>query len=80
MRRESDARQNIDDLLRACGWAVQEYKDVDPSAARGIALTEVPLKSGTCDYLLLVDRKPVGIIEAKREGATLSMVAEQSGH
>ena len=45
----------------------------------GIALREVPLKTGPCDYLLLVDRKALGVIEAKKEGATLSTVADQSG-
>jgi type I restriction enzyme R subunit len=38
----------------------------------------VPLKTGPCDYLLLVDRHAVGVIEAKKEGTTLSAVAEQS--
>lgn len=56
------------------------YKQFNPSAGRGIALREVPLQSGTCDYLLLVDRKAVGVIEAKKQGTLLSGVAEQSGH
>src|SRR5436190_8681419 len=37
-------------------------------AAKGIAVREVPLKSGRCDYLLLVDRKPIGVVEAKKKG------------
>jgi type I restriction enzyme, R subunit len=53
---------------------------VDFSAGQGIALREAPLKTGPCDYLLLVDRKAVGIIEAKKEGTLLSGVAEQSAH
>ena len=77
---EQRARQQIDAQLVASGWAVQDYKAVDFSAGRGIALREAPLKSGTCDYLLLVDRKAVGIIEAKKEGTLLSGVAEQSAH
>jgi len=48
-------------------------------AGRGIAVREVTLKAGCCDYLLLVDRRPVGIIEAKKVGKTLSTVADQSG-
>ncbi|CAN5795750.1 hypothetical protein BH20VER1_BH20VER1_00410 [soil metagenome] len=40
---------------------------------------QVRLKEGRCDYLLLIDRKPVGIIEAKKTGVTLSTVADQSG-
>ncbi len=80
MTPEEKAREQIDAQLAASGWAVQDYKAFNPSAARGIALREVQLKSGRCDYLLLVDRKAVGVIEAKKEGSTLSTVAEQSGH
>ena len=80
MTPEQQAREKIDAQLLACGWVVQDYTKIDFSAGRGIALREVPLKSGTCDYLLLVDRKPVGVVEAKKEGTLLSGVAEQSGH
>jgi type I restriction enzyme R subunit len=75
---EEQARADIDRLLMAAGWAVQDYKQFDPGAARGIALREVPLKGGRCDYLLLVDRAALGVIEAKREGTRLSSVADQS--
>ncbi len=75
---EQRARQQIDAQLAASGWIVQDYKSVDFSAGRGIALREVPLTTGPCDYLLLVDRKAVGVIEAKKEGTTLSTVADQS--
>ncbi|HEY5894950.1 MAG TPA: type I restriction-modification enzyme R subunit C-terminal domain-containing protein [Chthoniobacterales bacterium] len=80
MTPEEKARQQIDTQLVACGWFVQDYKQFNPSAGRGIALREAPLKSGTCDYLLLVDRKAVGVVEAKKEGTLLSGVAEQSGY
>ncbi len=76
---EELARQTIDKMLTAAGWVIQDYKKLDLSAARGIAVREVPLKSGRCDYLLLIDRKPIGIVEAKKEGNTLSHVAFQSG-
>ncbi|MBA2743609.1 MAG: hypothetical protein H0U43_04755, partial [Chthoniobacterales bacterium] len=76
---EQLARQNIDALLKQCGWIIQDYKQLNLSAARGIAIREVRLTKGRCDYLLLIDRKPVGIIEAKKEGVTLSSVADQSG-
>src|SRR5258708_6047327 len=77
---EQKARERIDAMLVASGWAVQDYKAFNPSASRGIALREVPLKSGRCDYLLLVDRKAVGVAEAKKVGTTLSVVADQSGY
>ncbi|HEY2713791.1 MAG TPA: hypothetical protein VGI60_14850 [Chthoniobacterales bacterium] len=60
---EELARQNIDKLLIACGWLIQNYKKLDLSAGRGIAIREVPLKEGRCDYLLLINRKPLGIRE-----------------
>ena len=77
---EQRARQQIDVQLIASGWVVQDYKQFNPAAGRGIALREAPLKSGTCDYLLLVDRKAVGVVEAKKLGTLLSGVAEQSAH
>ena len=75
---ESQARKQIDAQLTASGWSVQDYARYNPAAARGIALREVPLKDGRCDYLLIVDRQPLGVIEAKKVGTTLSTVAEQS--
>jgi type I restriction enzyme R subunit len=79
MTPEQKAREKIDTMLTASGWTIQDFKAEDFSSARGIALREVPLKTGPCDYLLLVDRKAVGVIEAKKEGTTLSTVADQSG-
>ncbi len=75
---EKRARQQIDAQLTACGWVVQDYKAVEFAGGRGIAVGEVPLTSGPCDYLLLVDRKACGVIEAKKEETTLSTVAERS--
>lgn len=78
MEPEARARQNIDRLLEAAGWEVQDYKDLNLGAALGVAVREVPLKSGEADYLLFVDRKAVGVVEAKPEGTTLSGVEGQS--
>ncbi|MGN6555157.1 MAG: type I restriction endonuclease subunit R, partial [Verrucomicrobiota bacterium] len=78
MNPEEKARVQIDAMLVASGWVVQNYTAVDFSANRGIALREVPLTTGPCDYLLLVDRKAVGVVEAKKAGTTLSTVADQS--
>lgn len=50
------------------------------SAARGVAVREFPLGSGYgyADYLLYVDGEAVGILEAKKEGTTLTGVEVQS--
>ena len=79
MTPEDKARQRIDAMLVASGWLIQDYKALNLSAGAGIALREVPLRTGPCDYLLLVNRVPVGIVEAKKTGTTLSTVADQSG-
>jgi len=78
MNPEEKARQNIDKLLEAAGWAVQDKKDLNLGAALGVAVREYPLKNGYADYLLFVDRKAAGVVEAKPEGITLSGVAEQT--
>ncbi len=76
---ESKARQNIDRMLKDAGWAVQSMKGVNPSESLGIAICEYPTDTGPVDYALFVDREPVGVIEAKKEGALLTVVEDQSG-
>jgi type I restriction enzyme R subunit len=75
---EEKARKKIDKLLEAAGWKVQDMNQLNLGASLGVAVREFPLKTGYADYLLFVDRKAVGAIEAKPEGTTLSGVAEQS--
>jgi len=79
MKPEEKAREKIDLLLEAAGWRVQNYRDLNLGASLGVAVCEFPLKSGAADYLLFIDRKAAGIIEAKPEGTTLSGVSEQTG-
>lgn len=77
---EQLARQTIDRLLSATGWAVQDFKAADIHAARGVALREFELNpgDGAADCLLYVDGKAASIIEAKRKGVTLADVEVQS--
>lgn len=79
MKPEDKARKNIDRLLMQAGWVIQDYKDLNLGASLGVVVRNFPLKSGFADYLLFVDRKAVGVLEAKSKGTTLSGVAEQSG-
>ncbi len=73
---EEIARQNIDKQLEACGWVIQSRWDLNLYAARGVAVREFPLETGEADCLLFLDRKAVGVVEAKHEGTTLSGVAD----
>ncbi|MCD6734161.1 MAG: DEAD/DEAH box helicase family protein [Burkholderiaceae bacterium] len=78
---EELARAEIDRLLIAAGWHVCDVAAANLHAARGVAIREFPLASGFgfADYLLYVDGKAVGVIEAKKQGATLTGVEIQSG-
>lgn len=76
---EDRAREQIDRLLSAAGWRVCDASQVNIHAARGVAIREFPLPGhGFADYLLYVDGKAAGVIEAKKEGATLTGVEIQS--
>ena len=75
---EALARKNIDRLLTAAGWIVQDYKALNFGAGMGVAVREFQTASGPADYVLFVERKAVGVVEAKKEGTTLSGVSEQS--
>jgi type I restriction enzyme, R subunit len=51
-----------------------------PACSYGIAVREYQTNIGPADYLLFVDGKPVGLIEAKRqeEGVHFTVHEEQS--
>ena len=63
---EQQARETIEKMLVAAGWAVQSKKDLNPSAALGVAVREYDTDIGPADYILFVDRVPVGVVEAKK--------------
>ncbi len=77
---EQRARVLIDRQLTDAGWSVQDKKDLNLYAAHGVACREVVMKPGhgRADYLLYVDKKVVGVIEAKPESTTLSGIEWQS--
>lgn len=80
MKPEEIARQKIDLILQDAGWYVCDRKDFS-TEHNAIALREALMKGGKeADYLLFIDGKAVGVLEAKREedklGANVSLQAE----
>ncbi len=75
---EAEARDEIDQKLMAAGWTIQSLSQLNLTASRGVAVTEIQSLGGPADYMLFVDGKALGIVEAKKVGTTLSAVAEQS--
>ena len=77
---EQAARDRIDAMLCQSGWVVQDKKKIDFSAGLGVAVREYQTDVGPADYVLFVDKKPVGVVEAKPEdwGEKITTVEEQS--
>ena len=79
MTPEQQARCNIDSMLEAAGWHVQNYAGHNTTASLGVAVREYPLRADQrADYLLFINGAAVGVIEAKPEGTTLSGALQQA--
>ena len=78
MTPEAQARQHIDAKLAAAGWLVQDMKLINLGAGRGVAVREYPTGTGPADYVLFIDREPVGVIEAKPDNTILTFAEEQT--
>ena len=76
---EAKARVEIDKMLRLAGWKVQNRSEINLSDSQGVAIREFLLDDGLeADYLLFVDGRAVGALEAKPAGSTLTGVEPQS--
>lgn len=77
---EQKARDNIDKLLLQTGWVIQNKSQINLHAGLGQAVREYQTDTGPADYILFVDGKAVGVIEAKAEqhGHKLTTVEEQT--
>jgi type I restriction enzyme R subunit len=77
---EQLARDNIDKLLLQSGWVIQNKNQINLHIGTGQAVREYQTDTGPADYILFVDGKPVGVIEAKAEshGHKLTTVEEQT--
>ena len=79
---EQRARDQIDGLLNKSSWIVQSSKTLNFNVGPGIAVREYQTAVGPVDYALFVDKKPLGVIEAKPEtwGQKITTVEEQSAN
>jgi type I restriction enzyme R subunit len=75
---EQIARDNIDKVLAECGWIIQDKKHINLTAGPGVAVTEYQTDVGPADYVLFVDGKPVGIIEAKAEEKGFQLIQAEA--
>jgi type I restriction enzyme R subunit len=75
---EQRARRQIDAMLLAAGWDVQDRAAMNLAAAPGVAIREFQTRAGPADYLLFLGNLLVGVVEAKKVGVTLSTVEAQT--
>jgi type I restriction enzyme R subunit len=74
---EARARVTIDAILAAAGWIVQSRAQLNLHAGPGVAVREAATATGPADYLLFLNARACGVLEAKPEGTTLSGVIGQ---
>src|SRR5829696_3992385 len=76
---EERARANIDSQLQECGWQIQNVREMNILASKGVAVREFPVSGAKeADYLLYADGKAIGVVEAKPEEWTLKGVELQT--
>ncbi|MYH58265.1 MAG: hypothetical protein F4145_09765 [Boseongicola sp. SB0675_bin_26] len=77
---EQAERDRIDSRLLAAGWPVQDKDALDFNAGLGATVRACQVDIGTADYVLIAERRAIGVVEAKPGywGAKLTMVEEQS--
>lgn len=75
MTPEGRARQKIDLLLRDAGWQIVSRNEFSPTIS-AVAVEEGLLKGNLeADYLLFIEGKAIGVLEAKKEGTNLLAIA-----
>lgn len=81
MKPEDKVREKIDDILKQVGFVIQDREEFNRNASLGVAVREFVMSDESkADYLLFIDGKACGVIEAKKEGISLSGIELQAKH
>ena len=76
MTPEAKARVNIDKMLIESGYILQDMTEFNRLAAIGVAVREFQTNSGPVDYMLFINGKPAGVVEAKAENTIRNRLKE----
>ena len=74
MTPEEKARVKIDQMLEDAGWKVVDREDYSPTITAAAIREALILGKKEADYLLFINGKAVGVLEAKREEIDVSSV------
>ena len=74
------AKDLTDTMLWAPGYVVQSKKQINLQADKGVTVREFQTDVGPADYIFFLNKKPAGLIEAKRkeEGVRLTLHKDQA--
>jgi len=76
---EQIARDIIDTALQRCGWVIQDKDKINLNASSGVVVRYYLTQDGKeTDYVMFVDKKPVGVIEAKREETAVRLTVHET--
>ena len=75
MTPEEKARQNIDRLFSDAGWSVVDRLHYNPRLSAAAIKEGLLCGNLEADYLLFIEGKAVGVLEAKREDTDVSSLA-----
>lgn len=76
---EQLARDIIDSALLRSGWIIQDKDKINLNVSSGIVVRYYLTQDGKeTDYVMFLDKKPVGVIEAKREEEGVRMTVHES--
>ena len=77
---EQRARDRIDAKLADAGWIVQHRTAINFNACPGIAVREYQTDIGPADYVLFLNKRAVGVIEAKPEEPRFILTVHGTGY
>ncbi len=76
LKPEEKSRLKIDSMLKEAGWSIVDRAHYNPSDS-AVAITEGLIHGRLeADYLLFIEGKAVGVLEAKREESNLAQEVE----
>ena len=73
MTLEVKARKAIDAKLQQSGWPIQDMKQLNLFAGKGVAVREFPTSSGPVDYIFWIKDKSLADLDSLPDPDVLAM-------
>lgn len=77
---EQASRVKIDAKLAEAGWIVQSVKTIDFGAGPEVVVREYQTDVGPANYIVFIDRKPVGVAQVAGQISSLASFVAHECH